>query len=334
MRDPNVNPLPTPQPGKTRWSYSEEESQLPYPLSDGRSLPRVSIITPSYNQALFLEGTIRSVLLQGYPNLEYIIIDGGSTDGSVEIIKKYEPWLAYWVSEKDKGQSQAINKGLRRASGEIIAWLNSDDTYLPGTISTVVQTIEDKRADIVFGECNLVDQNGSLLSHYKTDAPITLKKLILSWKYHFGCPPQPAVFFHRQVLETIGVLDESLHYTLDYDYWLRAVQKYQFIPINRILANYIVHPQSKTGKGQEPFLIEAYLVGKRYVNKLPVIDRVECKLYNFNSMKAQLFLRYAFEAYQHQDPKGIRKWVFAAIQHDFRCLLKRGVISVFIRSYL
>ncbi len=127
MSCPTLADLPSPPSNQTGWMWNEESSQLPENMPDGHQLPRITIVTPSYNQGQFLEATIRSVLLQGYPNLEYIIIDGGSSDNSVEIIRKYEPWLAYWVSEKDRGQAHAINKGFAHATGSIYAYLNSDD---------------------------------------------------------------------------------------------------------------------------------------------------------------------------------------------------------------
>src|SRR5437016_13438199 len=137
MRCPSILDLPPALPGKTGWPWTAGISHLPALRRDHSPWPRISIITPSYNQGRFIEETIRSVLLQGYPNLEYLIIDGGSSDESVEIITKYSPWLAYWVSEKDHGQSDAINRGLRRATGEVVAWLNSDDVPQENSLSTV-----------------------------------------------------------------------------------------------------------------------------------------------------------------------------------------------------
>lgn len=131
---PSLKDLPTPPPGKWGWPWTKKSEILPSQMPDGSLWPQISIITPSYNQGCFLEETIRSILLQGYPNLEYIVIDGGSIDDSVKIIEKYSPWIDYWISEKDRGQSDAINKGFAVSHGEICAYLNSDDLFLPGAL--------------------------------------------------------------------------------------------------------------------------------------------------------------------------------------------------------
>lgn len=160
MHCPTLTDLPSPPPGKTGWPWTNESLPLPPTMPDGTAWPRVSIVTPSYNQGQFIEETIRSVLLQGYPNLEYIIMDGASTDCSVEIIRKYEPWLAYWVSEKDKGQTVAINKGWHHSTGEVLAYLNSDDTLEPDAVVRAVTALEqDSQSDFVFGSCNLIDHS-------------------------------------------------------------------------------------------------------------------------------------------------------------------------------
>lgn len=179
-------------------------------------LPRVSIITPSFNQADFLEETLQSVLSQQYPALEYIVIDGGSTDGSVEIIKKYADRLAYWVSEPDQGQADAINKGLARATGEVIAWLNSDDTYLPGAIQAAVaafQALPDH--GLVYGDVLAINEAGlpqNLIRYGNWGLDDLLQFRIIG---------QPAVFMRRSVLEKAGRLDTHFHFLLDHQLWMR-----------------------------------------------------------------------------------------------------------------
>lgn len=137
MRCPTLAELPPPPPGKNGWPWTEGSVQLTGSMPDGQDWPTISIVTPSYNQGIFLEEAIRSILLQGYPNLEYVIIDGKSTEGSVELIQKYEPWLSCWVSEPDSGQSAALNKGFNRCSGDFVTFLSNDDIYLEGTLADV-----------------------------------------------------------------------------------------------------------------------------------------------------------------------------------------------------
>src|SRR5439155_11304713 len=147
-----LSELPPRPPNQTGWPWTEGSAPFPPTLPDGSPWPRVTVVTPSYNQGQFVEETIRSVLLQGYPNLEYVVVDGGSTDESVEIIRKYEPWLAYWVSERDQGQTHAINKGLARATGEVFAYLNSDDLFVPGALTAIGEAYARyPHADAIYG---------------------------------------------------------------------------------------------------------------------------------------------------------------------------------------
>jgi glycosyltransferase involved in cell wall biosynthesis len=178
--------------------------------------PVVSIVTPSYNQAQYLEQTLRSVLEQDYPRIEYIVIDGASIDGSVEIIKKYGKQLAYWVSEKDSGQAEAINKGFSRATGEIVAWLNSDDFYFPGAIKSAVKAfVSHPEVGLVYGDTVAVDEKGEAI-HYPKYAQWDLDNLLT-----FNIIGQPAVFMRRDVLLKAGFLDPSFHFLLDHQLWIR-----------------------------------------------------------------------------------------------------------------
>ena len=143
--------LPLSPSSKSGWPWTEQGKPLTEQRSDGFTWPRITIVTPNYNQGQFIEETIRSVLLQGYPNLEYIIIDGGSTDNSVEIVKKYEQYLAYWVSEPDRGQSHAINKGFERCTGDYVAWMNSSDCYMPGALQYIFGNSKINNSDFIYG---------------------------------------------------------------------------------------------------------------------------------------------------------------------------------------
>lgn len=182
--------------------------------------PRISIITPSFNQAEFLDRTIRSVLDQGYPNLEYIIIDGGSKDGSVEIIRKYADRLAYWVSEPDRGQSHAINKGLQRATGEWVGWQNSDDVYFPGTFAQLAEAARRwPRADMICGDMQIIDEQDKLIRHMRYVQPnytsMLAEGMVLT---------NQAAFWRSGLHARVGWLDESLHYHFDYDWFLRVLR--------------------------------------------------------------------------------------------------------------
>jgi glycosyltransferase involved in cell wall biosynthesis len=218
MRCPTLNELPPPPADKSGWPWTTGSERLPDLMPEGSPWPRISIVTPSFNQARFIEETIRSVLLQGYPDLEYIIIDGGSTDDSVEIIRKYEPWLAHWISEKDRGQSNAINKGWNCSSGTILAWLNSDDYYFPDTIKFVAEEfVANGKYKILVGTGVIVDQSGR---HLLKKFPGTFSAIDML-RLCGATPSQPAVFLRRMVFDTFGELNEDLHYVMDWEYWIR-----------------------------------------------------------------------------------------------------------------
>ncbi|MCI0607914.1 MAG: glycosyltransferase [Anaerolineae bacterium] len=215
----------------------------------------ISIITPSFNQARYLETTIQSVLSQDYPRIEYILIDGASTDGSVEIIKKYENHLAYWVSEKDAGQADAINKGLARAKGEIIAWLNSDDYYLPNTISSAVKVFEEKPDVVmVYGDILAVDEQG------KTINVLKYKQLSLEDLLCFQIIGQPAVFFRREVYEKTGRLDPTFHFLLDHHLWIRIAKQGKILHIPQTWSAARYHAEAKNRAKAAEFGREAFRI--------------------------------------------------------------------------
>ena len=218
-------------------------------------LPLVTVITPSYNQAEYLEQTIYSVLNQDYPKIEYMVVDGGSDDGSVEIIKKYADRIAWWVSEKDNGQADAINKGFSRANGEIVAWLNSDDVYLPGTIRRAVETLQQHPdAGLAYGKLLSINARGE---HVNT---IVYKQYALEDLLSFFIIGQPTVFMRRAMLEKVGHLDESYNYLLDHHLWLRFAEQAPMVYVPRPAAAARYHPTAKNMAMAEHFGAEAYRI--------------------------------------------------------------------------
>ena len=203
---------------------------------------KISIVTPSFNQGEYIEETIKSVIGQNYPHLEYFVIDGGSTDNSTEIIKKYEKKISYWISEPDKGQSDAVNKGLRKMSGDIIAYLNSDDTYLPQTFQIVSNYFENNPDCMVLaGGFYVIDSNSNIL--YLVDYGSYCKKELQQGLNRIG---QHSVFWRKEVMSEVGYFREDLHYSMDFEYWLRIGQKFKFHFIYTPLASYRIHENAKT----------------------------------------------------------------------------------------
>jgi glycosyltransferase involved in cell wall biosynthesis len=204
--------------------------------------PLVSIITPSFNQASYLEQTILSVLNQDYPNLEYIIVDGGSTDGSLEIIKKYEDSLAWWVSEPDQGQTDAINKGFATANGEVLGWLNSDDTYLPGAIAGAAAYLEThQNTGMVYGEADLIDESGTIIGKFPSRQ--TDYRRLRRGYVHI---PQQAAFFRSRLWREVGPLDPTFFFAMDYDLWVRIAKVAPIDYHPSSWANFRLHGDAKS----------------------------------------------------------------------------------------
>ncbi|MFC1771775.1 glycosyltransferase family 2 protein [Pseudomonadota bacterium] len=231
---------------------------------------KFSIVTPSFNQGEFIENTILSVLDQNYPNLEYIVIDGGSSDNSIEIIKKYEKFLTYWVSENDRGQSHAINKGFAHASGDILGWLNSDDRLEPGALAVVAEVAKQYPETGVFvGHGRKADRSGNTV-YYKKPGKLTFERLC-EWM-DGGNFMQPSCFFRRTALEAAGPLDENVHIALDVDLWLKMIKSVSFRPIDKLLSTAMVHEDAKTTALINRMTVDCALVviragGERCVQK-------------------------------------------------------------------
>ena len=255
MHCPRLVELPPPPTGRPGWPWTEETIPLPATTPAGEPWPSISIVTPSFNQGVYLEETIRSILLQGYPNLEYIIVDGGSTDSSAAIIKKYERWLTFWVSEPDKGQPQAINKGLAHCTGEIFHWINSDDYLLAGALEKIAAALGD--TDAVAGIVINFDESG----HQESVVPgkLTAVKMIFSessTRWH-----QPGLWFRRQGVIACGGIDEAYHYSFDWDLTIRYLGRFTRVNyLQDVLVHFRLHPQSKTVATWERFIQERYRI--------------------------------------------------------------------------
>ncbi|NWG08292.1 MAG: glycosyltransferase [Chloroflexi bacterium] len=241
-------------------------------------LPLVSIVTPSFNQVRYIEATIQSVLGQEYPRIEYIIVDGGSTDGTVDIIKRYESRLAWWVSEKDKGQTDAINKGFARATGEILAWINSDDTYEPGAVAAAVQYLQGHpEVGMVYADCNFINEDGRVIG--KFGSAQTDYRLLRRGYVHI---PQQTMFLRADLWRQVGPLDPSFYFAMDYDLWTRIAARSQlkYLP-GQTWANFRLHTTGKTIAADDrcwPEMVRVHyrdggsffsvIVAKYYIRKL------------------------------------------------------------------
>lgn len=251
----------------------------------------VSIVTPSFNQAHFLEETIQSVLSQNYPQIEYMIVDGGSTDGSVEIINHYQDRLAWWVSEPDRGQTDAINKGFARAHGEILAWINSDDTYQPGAIAEAVNFLETyPEVGMVYGDANLVDGSGMILG--KFPARQTDYRQLRGGYVHI---PQQAAFFRSDLWRRVGPLDPSFYFAMDYDLWVRLAKITTLKYLPRLWANFRLHGQGKSVASDDrcyPEMLRVhYREGGGRFSRLYLKAAIRPWIYSWMPMRIKIWLR-------------------------------------------
>jgi len=279
-----LSQLPLPPPGRSGWPWTVETPSLPRQTPDGRNWPKISIVTTNLNYGRYLEETIRSVLLQNYPDLEYIIIDGGSTDASLDIIKKYEAWLK-WESEPDRGPSHAVNKGLRLATGEILSFLNSDDYYQPATLAQIARLIDAaQNRYVVMGDTVQVNAQGERVRLWKARTP-SFYSLIFQYRLcRIGgivvMPNQPSVFWHRHVRDRLGYFREDLTYGFDYEYWLRIlINGFRFYNVHDTYSNYRFHHESLSFPGWGQFYPDWKRVSADYLKRLPPMKRFFAELY-------------------------------------------------------
>lgn len=265
-------------------------------------LPLISVITPSFNQGRFIERTITSVLNQGYPNLEYIIIDGGSTDNTAEIVKRFEKHLI-WISEKDKGQSEAINKGFGIATGDIICYLNTDDTFEAGALKQVADLfVGDPSVMWLSGRCRIIDKGDRevrrLISAYKNFllGHYSYRLLLIT-----NFISQPSTFWRRELIEEFGLFNESEHLAMDYEYWLRIGKRYPPKIVNSCLSRFRIHPSSKsTGSylkmPRRELLIARKYSESRFLNTVHLFHYYGvCSLYSLFAFSARIrgYFHYA-----------------------------------------
>ncbi len=257
-----VEDLPPPPAGTRGWPWTEGSPPLPPARPDGSPWPSISIVTPTFNQGRYIEETIRSILLQGYPNLEYLVIDAGSTDGAVDIIRKYEKYLTYWVSEPDRGQSDAINKGFARCTGALMNWINSDDILLAGALAAIADAaLARPDCGAYCGASDRFDEGlgRTFYECWRTEEQINQP---LDWINNYFL--QPAAFFRREMWQEFAPLDLSLRYTMDVDFWIRASKKWHFAWVPKLLTRDRLHPAAKTTAELPQTLGEIAFLQARY----------------------------------------------------------------------
>ena len=291
--------LPKPPDDKKGWPWTKE-SELCFKKNQQDSIfPKISIVTPSYNQGQYLEETIRSVLLQGCPNLEYIIIDGGSTDNSIEIIKKYAPYLSYWVSEPDQGQSHAINKGFAKSTGDYIAWMNSDDCYMQNALRDIFINSQGASYDFIHGGTYVGEKlNNRKIIQAKRTKIFAVKYLLrFFWNVEYIIPSQSA-FVSRQLFNKVGYLDEDLHFCMDFEWFVRmALENPTAYYCQQPICFYRVYQHTKTATSQDQVHAEAVKIAKQYSDHLTFDEqKILFKLIECSDMLEE------FRAYRHKPP--------------------------------
>lgn len=281
MRCPSLSDLPAPPPGRVGWPWTEESPRIDDVLAESSDLPSISIVTPSLNQGSFIEATIRSVLLQGYPKLEYVVMDGGSRDQSVDVIRRYERWLTTWSSAPDRGQSHAINKALAHCGGTVFNWINSDDYLAPGALVEVGRVWASKAPNLLVGRGLVVDgATGRVVHDWSARPPrtpldfIAVDRVVMS---------QPSTFMELRRVREVGGLREDLHYVLDWELYLRFVTRLRIslrtAVTSHVLSYSVGHQDAKTTRAPAAFRKEALYTLRALYPSLRVSERIRVSIY-------------------------------------------------------
>jgi len=289
--------------------------------------PKISVITPSFNQGDFLEATICSVLNQGYPNLEYIIVDGGSTDASLDIIKRYSDSLAYWVSEPDRGQSHALNKGFAKASGDILCWLNSDDCFADGALHVVGTHFKDHpEISWLVGRCLIINEAGNTIGEFERLWQ-GYEHLLQFW--NGAMLPQPSSFWRRNMISDQR-LREDLHYSMDYDLWVSFAEANEPVLVEKVLAQYRMQPNAKTVKQADLFLLDMLKTLRPYWQKRGMGFRIRCEL-AWRKNTSQSCYRAAFKRKHEGNRQESRRLLEKSIATFPPVFFRSGIHSLALR---
>ncbi|MDX8391438.1 MAG: glycosyltransferase family 2 protein [Mariprofundaceae bacterium] len=324
--------LPDPPDGRSGWPWdTPPAAPIPECMPDGRAWPKISIVTPNYNYGHYIEETIRSILLQGYPNLEYIVMDGGSTDGSLDVIGKYEKWITHWVSEKDRGQAHAINKGFARATGDLLLWINSDDVLFAGALRRFAEVYDAADEKLIFADVANFFPDGRREDMIQTG--IRLENFIGIPEPEFTWH-QPGMAVPRSFYQSVGGLDESLHYIFDWDWVCRLLIHDSTVTyLHTFVTKFRVHDASKTGVGLLECWIEAPGVVRRYNQHLPGIPARRIAAFYRLRAAALYFCEHPGSEHYWDRYMGIKS-LLQAVGEDVCVILDAHFIRLLIRAAL